>query len=146
SLTFPVPSLGTASCQRSLPVCSSRHNRMPRSPVIFGLRGDSLFVPTNTLPPATVGLPYDCEPSLTTHFTFLVVAMSISSVLPLKVPAANESGSPFSSETMLRDGVCPHIGQSAARASTGRMPSSRAVGTAPFLKIDLISLNSQRNP
>src|SRR5438445_6503821 len=57
SLILPVPSLGTANCQRNLPVFSSKHIRIPRSPTSFGLRGASLLVPTNTLPPATVGLP-----------------------------------------------------------------------------------------
>src|SRR5207249_3524287 len=128
----PVPSLGTANCQRNLPVFSSKHISTPRSPASFGLRGASLFVPTNTLPPATVGLPYDCDPSLATQRTFLVVAMSISSEPLLICPASNESGRPFSSETILRELSCPHIGQSPAPTSAGRAPTSKTESTPTY--------------
>src|SRR5688572_1415563 len=72
----------------------------PRSPACFGSRIASLLVPTSTTPLPTVGLPYDCEPSSATHFTFLPVLMS------------HDVGNPFMSDTMLRLGVPPHIGQS----------------------------------
>src|SRR5262249_46708412 len=52
------------------------------------------------MPPATTGLPYACEPSSATHFTFFFVLMS------------QVVGKPFMLETMLRSGVPPHIGQS----------------------------------
>jgi len=101
-----------------------------RSPLNRGSRGDSLFVPRKTFPPATVTLPYDCEPSLATQRTFFVVAMSISSLWPrsrselvrcppaarLYCPAVNAVGSPVSADTMLREPFPPQIGQSAACA------------------------------
>ena len=65
----------------------------------------SLLVPIITTPSATVGLPYDCEPSSATHFTFFPVLTS------------HVVGRPFMSETMLRLGVPPHIGQSADTAA-----------------------------
>src|SRR5262245_52137999 len=82
------------------PVSSLNAISTPRSPGCFGSRIASLLVPTMTTPSATVGLPYDCDPSSATHFTFLPVLMS------------HEVGRPFMSDTMLRLGVPPHIGQS----------------------------------
>src|SRR5437867_2559504 len=72
----------------------------PLSPLTFGSRGPSLFVPTNTIPLATTGFPYACEPSSAIHFTFFLVFRS------------QVVGSPFMLETMLRSGVPPHMGQS----------------------------------
>src|SRR3954469_15422732 len=74
--------------------------RTPLSPLTFGSRGPSLLVPTRTMPPATTGLPYACEPSSATHFTFFFVLTS------------QVVGRPFIVDTMLRSGVPPHIGQS----------------------------------
>jgi hypothetical protein len=50
-------------------------------------------------------LPYDCEPSSATHFTFLPVLTS------------HVVGAPVIDDTMLRLGVPPHIGQSADTAA-----------------------------
>src|SRR4051812_31716694 len=74
--------------------------RTPLSPLTFGSRGPSLLVPTKTMPPATTGLPYACEPNSATHFTFFFVLTS------------QVVGSPFMVDTMFRSGVPPHIGQS----------------------------------
>src|SRR5262249_22922977 len=84
----------------------------PRSPPCFGSRSPSLFVPTSTTPLATTGLPYDCDPSFAIHFTFLPVLTS------------HCVGTPVMDETMLRLGVPPHIGQSAAvrAAEAARIP------------------------
>src|SRR4051812_2572238 len=93
------------------PVSSLNAISTPRSPGCFGSRIISLLVPIITTPSATVGLPYDCEPSSATHFTFFPVLTS------------HDVGRPFMSDTMLRDGVPPHIGQSAgpfAEAATTR--------------------------
>ncbi len=49
-------------------------------------------------------MPYDCEPSSATHFTFLPVLTS------------HVVGNPVMVETMFRLGVPPHIGQSADTA------------------------------
>src|SRR5262245_3842231 len=72
----------------------------PLSPLTFGSRGPSLFVPTKIIPPATTGLPYAWEPSSATHLTFFFVFTS------------QVVGSPFMLETIFRSGVPPHIGQS----------------------------------
>src|SRR5438270_206624 len=58
--------------------------------------------------------------------------MSISSVLPLNLPTSNESGRFFSSETIFREGLPPHIGQSDARTATCTpMPRTSAAGLEP---------------
>src|SRR5262249_1602160 len=87
----------------------------------------------------------DCDPSLATQRTFLVVAMSISSEPLLICPASNESGSPFSSETMLRELLCPHIGQSPAPTSAGRPPTSKTESTPAYLKSILMPAFSVRS-
>src|SRR3989304_3931988 len=95
--------------------------RTPLSPLTFGSRGASLFVPTNTMPPATTGLPYACEPSSAIHFTFFFVLTS------------QLVGSPFMLDTMLRSGVPPHIGQSPLAGSdfATRLPAGGTGTTAP---------------
>src|SRR5207248_6420774 len=50
--------------------------------------------------------------------------MSISSELATNLPGSNVSGRPFSSETMLREALWPHIGQSAALTSAGSAPKT----------------------
>src|SRR5688572_2627836 len=104
SLARPDASFSNVACHMNSPVSSRNAINTPRSPPCFGSRIASLLVPTSTTPPPTVGLPYDCEPSSTTHFTFFPVLMS------------HVVGAPFMSETMLRLGVPPHIGQSADTA------------------------------
>src|SRR3569833_2304447 len=79
-----------------------------------------------TLPPETVGFPYAWEPSLATQRIPLVVAGSISSEFALSLPTSNESGRFVSVDIMLREGECPHMGQSAARATTGTAPTMSA--------------------
>src|SRR5687768_12444848 len=79
SFTLPAYSFGTTNCQRKAPVFSSRHNKMLRSPLYFGLRGESLLVPIKTLPPDTTGFPYDWLPSLATHLTFSALVKLSSS-------------------------------------------------------------------
>src|SRR5215203_2898490 len=86
------------------PVSSLNAISTPRSPGCFGSRNASLLVPTMTTPLATVGLPYDCEPSSATHFTFFPILTS------------HVVGRPVIDDTMLRLGVPPHIGQSAESA------------------------------
>src|SRR5215210_3524817 len=88
------------------PVSSLKAISTPRSPGCFGSFIASLLVPSITTPSATVGLPYDCDPSSATHFTFFPDLTS------------HVVGRPFSGDTMLRDGVPPHIGQSADSAVT----------------------------
>src|SRR5690242_4990789 len=109
----PAGCLGTASCQRSLPLASSKHIKTPRSPWYLGSRGESLLVPTNTRPPATVGLPYDCDPSFTTHFRDLDGSGESWSASGSS-PALACTGNPFSCDTMLREPSRPQLGQSAA--------------------------------
>src|SRR5688572_28270203 len=104
SLARPDDSFSNVACQRNSPVSSLNAISTPRSPACFGSRIASLLVPTSTTPSATVGLPYDCDPSSATHFTFLPVFTS------------QTVGRPFISDTMLRLGVPPHIGQSADNA------------------------------
>src|SRR6201996_7008110 len=115
SFTLPEASLGMTNCQRNAPDFSSKHIRILRSPVCCGSRGFSLLVPTNTFPPETTTLPNACEPSCAVHFTFLVVAGSISSVPALGLPASKWSGKPVAVEYILRPGsLPPQRGQSAA--------------------------------
>src|SRR5688572_3718169 len=102
SLARPAASFSNVACHMNSPVSSRNAITTPRSPPCLGARIASLLVPTTTTPSATVGLPYDCEPSSATHLTFLPVLMS------------QVVGMPFSFDTMLRLGVPPHIGQSAA--------------------------------
>src|SRR5688500_8625080 len=90
--------------------------RTPLSPLTAGSRSASLFVPTNTRPPATTGLPYDCDPSAVTHFTFAPVLTS------------QVVGSPFIDETMLRSGVPPHIGQSPVPGSEADSATTARTG------------------
>src|SRR5678815_2870933 len=87
-------------CHMNSPSASRNAIRTPLSPVTFGSFSPSLLVPTKTMPPATTTLPYVCEPSWATHFTFFLVLTS------------QLVGSPFMFETMLRSAVPPHMGQS----------------------------------
>src|SRR5687768_6414226 len=105
SLARPAASFSKVACHMNSPVSSRKAISTPRSPPCFGSRMASLLVPTSTTPLPTVGLPYDCDPSSATHFTFLPVLMS------------HVVGAPFMSDTMLRLGVPPHIGQSADTAA-----------------------------
>src|SRR5215475_13426981 len=76
----------------------------------------SLFVPTKTIPSATVVLPYVWEPSAATHLMFFFVATS------------QVVGGFFIAETMLRSGVPPHMGQSpvpGSEAQSRAKPSRR---------------------
>ena len=57
SLTRPASSLSWTSCQRNSPLSSLKHIRTPLSPRISLLRGRSLLVPMNILPPAKIGPP-----------------------------------------------------------------------------------------
>ena len=102
SLARPAASFSNVACHMNSPVSSRNAISTPRSPPCFGSRIASLLVPTSTTPPATTGLPYDCDPSSATHFTFLPVLMS------------QVVGRPVIGDTMLRLGVPPHIGQSVA--------------------------------
>ena len=104
SLARPDDSFSNVACHMNSPVSSLNAISTPRSPGCFGSRIASLLVPMSTTPSATVGLPYDCEPSSATHFTFFPVLMS------------HAVGNPVIVETMLRLGVPPHIGQSADSA------------------------------
>src|SRR5918993_5315083 len=106
SLAPPDASFSNVACHMNSPVSSRNAISTPRSPPCLGSRRPSLLVPTSTTPLPTVGLPYDCEPSSATHFTFLPVLMS------------QVVGAPFMSDTMLRLGVPPHIGQSLPCAET----------------------------
>src|SRR5688500_6013000 len=105
SLARPDAIFSNVACQRNSPVASRNAISTPRSPACFGSRVASLLVPTSTTPLATTGLPYDCEPSSATHLTFLPDFTS------------HDVGRPFIGETMLREGVPPHIGQSALTAA-----------------------------
>src|SRR5688572_25573051 len=89
--------------------------RTPLSPVILGSLALSLLVPTKTIPLATTGLPYACEPSSATHLMFFLVFTS------------HVVGSPFMLDSMLRSGVPPHIGQSVPEGSPARASSVREV-------------------
>jgi len=80
--------------------------RMPLSSTTSGSRGWSLLVPTKILPPATTGLPEVIAPRAATHFTLVPAATSQS------------AGTPVSTETILRDSVPPHIGQSSPATTT----------------------------
>ena len=103
SLARPDASFSNVACHMNSPVASRNAISTPRSPGCLGSFSASLLVPIITTPPATTGLPYDCEPSSATHFTFLPVLRS------------HDVGRPVIGETMLRLGVPPHMGQSADR-------------------------------
>src|SRR5262245_66465389 len=105
SLARPDESFSNVACQRNSPVASRNAITTPRSPGCLGSRTASLLVPMRTTPPATVGLPYDCEPRSATHLMFLPVLTS------------HVVGRPFMGDTMLRAGVPPHIGQSADKTT-----------------------------
>src|SRR3989442_14149445 len=64
-------------------------------------------------PPATMGVECVSVPSFADHLIFFPVVGS------------NESGKPFSSETMLRDQACPHCGWSAADARKFSAPGTK---------------------
>src|SRR5882672_1725242 len=100
SFARPAASLSCTACHMNWPSDSRKAMRTPLSPLTFGSRGPSLFVPTKIMPPATTGFPYACEPSSATHLTFFFVLTS------------QVVGRPFMLDTMLRSGVPPHIGQS----------------------------------
>src|SRR5215208_3466543 len=100
------------------PSDSRKAIKTPLSPVILGSRSPSLLVPTNTVPPDTTALPYVCEPSWATHFTFFLFLTS------------QEVGSPFMSEIMLRSGVPPHMGQSPEPGSDAETAGTRQYAAA----------------
>src|SRR5215207_9352002 len=100
------------------PSDSRKAIKTPLSPVILGSRSPSLLVPTNTVPPDTTALPYVCEPSWATHFTFFLVLTS------------QLVGRPFMFEIMLRSGVPPHIGQSPEPGSEDDTVGAREQATA----------------
>src|SRR5688500_1274609 len=108
SFARPAASLSCTACQRNSPSDSRNAMRMPLSPFTAGSFAASLFVPTKTVPPATTGLPYVCDPSSATHFTFFFVFTS------------HVVGSPFMVDIMLRSGVPPHIGQSPLEGSEAK--------------------------
>src|SRR5688500_5936207 len=121
SLARPAASFSNVACHMNSPVSSRNAISTPRSPPCLGSRIASLLVPTSTTPSATVGLPYDWEPSSATHFTFLPDLTS------------HCVGSPFMGETMLREGVPPHMGQSADRATDAVSASTEMRRTADFI-------------
>ena len=123
SFARPAASLSCTACHMNWPSDSRNAMRMPLSPLTAGSRGASLFVPTNTYPPATTGLPYACDPSSATHFTFFFVLTS------------QLVGSPFMLDTMLRSGVPPHIGQSPLAGSdfATSVPAAASVMTAAVI-------------
>ena len=82
------------------PVSSLNAISTPRSPGCLGSFSASLLVPIITTPSATVGLPYDCDPTAETHLILVFFWMS------------QVTGGFFMLDTMLRSGVPPHIGQS----------------------------------
>ena len=122
SFTRPAASLSWTFCQRNLPSDSRKHITTPLSPLTLGWRSDWLLVPTKILPPATTGLPNDCEPSWATHLMFLPVVTS------------HVSGMFFSTVLiMLRCGVPPHMCQSAAKAgeaASGRRARAMTIGVS----------------
>src|SRR3954453_12125572 len=121
SLARPAAGLSCNACHMNWPSDSRNAMRTPLSPLTFGSRGPSLLVPTKTMPPATTGLPYACEPSSATHFTFFFVLTS------------QVVGRPFMVDTMLRSGVPPHIGQSpepGSETANAMEPTSTKLGIA----------------
>ena len=88
------------------------------SPVTCGFRGTALFVPTNTLPSATTGFPYEVDPSSAFQRMFAFVLMS------------HVAGRPVIGDDMFRPGAPPHMGQSCdARGATAASASSTAPTT-----------------
>jgi hypothetical protein len=69
-LARPEDNFSNVACHQNSPVSSLNAISTPRSPGCFGSFSASLLVPIITTPSATVGLPYDCDPSSATHFTF----------------------------------------------------------------------------
>src|ERR1700752_663551 len=63
-------------------------------------------------------MPYVCEPSWATHFTFFFVLTS------------QLVGSPFMLETMFRSGVPPHMGQSPEPGSEAAVDGARQYAAA----------------
>src|SRR5262245_10354751 len=106
SLARPDDSFSNVACHRNSPVASRKAITTPRSPACLGSRLSSLLVPMMTTPPPTDGLPYDCDPRSSTHFPFFPDLTSHS------------VGAPVIGDTMLRDGVPPHMGQSFAESAT----------------------------
>src|ERR1041385_2200516 len=95
------------------PADSRKAIKMPLSPVIFGLRSPSLFVPIKTMPPETTTFPKVCEPSWATHLTFFFVLTS------------QLVGSPFIFDVMFRSGGPPHSGQSPVPGSDADAAGAR---------------------
>src|SRR6185503_13432387 len=115
SFARPAASLSCAACHMNWPSDSRNAIRTPLSPLTSGSLFPSLLVPTKTIPAATTGFPYACEPSSATHLMFFLVLTS------------QLVGSPFMLDSMLRSGVPPHIGQSAVGGSPARASSVREV-------------------
>ena len=121
---------GITRRHRTLPVASSRHSSSP--PVVLLYLGSPMrasLVPIYTRPPATTGEEYVSFPNRTTHRTFRVVARSMPEPSAFFSPGTNDAGSPFSVDTMFRQGVPPHMGQSFAEATDEQTaaPASSAV-------------------
>src|SRR3990170_1146895 len=70
SFTRPLLSFGRNHWYRNFPSDSRKIISTPPSASYCGSRLASLLVPTNTSPPATTGLPYDCDPSCCFHLMF----------------------------------------------------------------------------
>jgi len=89
----------TTSCQRNLPVASSRHIRMLRSPLRRGSRGAPLLVPTKTLRPrrwVAIGLGAEA----CAHLTSSSWRGQSHCCLASSSPGLKVSGRPLSSEAM----------------------------------------------
>src|SRR5512136_1703611 len=71
SCFWPDSSLSLTACHRNRPSDSRKHISTPLSPVMPGSLGRPLLVPTNTLPPATTGFPYDVLPRPAFHLMFV---------------------------------------------------------------------------
>src|SRR5262249_53165224 len=132
SLARPAASLSWTDCHRNWPSDSRKAISTPRSPLTSGSFTPSLLVPTSTTPLATTGLPYACEPSSATHFTFFLVLTS------------QAVGRPFIEDTMLRSGVPPHIGQSVlagserAKSTSVEVPTRAAATSADVFMIGIL--------
>src|ERR1035441_5938179 len=85
-------------------------------------------------PPATTGEEWVSVPSSTDHWMFRPVWGS------------KDSGSPVSSETMLRDQAWPHCAWSAARAGRSKAPQASALNSRGQSKFRFIGCAGREKP
>ena len=92
-------------------------------------------MPRNTLPPATAGVESVFVPDLRDPADVLRRGQVDSAALGSFSPGTNDSGRPFSSETMLWRSVPPHCGQSAANMPRAETAKRNAITHVPAARM-----------